>query len=82
MKYLNNKGINDILFYLPLRIKDAVYKLSDTNKYSVKEIRLRADKPVVIVTERGSSFLTGNGSCHILFPTHLLKSPATSFRKR
>ena len=50
MKYLNNKGINDILFYLPLRIKDAVYKLSDTNKYSVKEIRLRADKPVVIVT--------------------------------
>ena len=73
MKYLNNKGINDILFYLPLRIKDAVYKLSDTNKCSVKEIRLRADKPVVIVTERGSSFLTGNGKLSYIISDSLVK---------
>ena len=73
MKYLNNKEINDILFYLPLRIKDAVYKLNDTNKYSVKEIRLRADKPVVIVTERGSSFLTGNGKLSYIISDSLVK---------
>ncbi len=61
MSCLHNKGINDILFYLPLRIKDIICKLNEAQRHSIKEIRLRADKPVVIVTERGSAFLTNNG---------------------
>lgn len=73
MSCLHNKGINDILFYLPLRIKDAVYKLNDDQRRSIKEIRLRADKPVVIVTERGSAFVTNNGKVSYIISDSLIK---------
>lgn len=73
MSCLHNKGINDILFYLPLRIKDAVYKLNDAQRRSIKEIRLRADKPVVIVTERGSAFVTNNGKVSYIISDSLIK---------
>ena len=73
MSGLHNKGINDVLFYLPLRIKDIIYKLNDTQRRSIKEIRLRADKPVVIVTERGSAFLTNNGKISYIISDSLAK---------
>lgn len=73
MSALYNKGINDILFYLPLRIKDVIYKLSDTQKNSLKEIRLRSDKPIVLVTQKGCSFIAESGKPSYIISDSLLK---------
>jgi stage III sporulation protein AA len=61
---------NDVLSLLPINIKNYLFTLPEQTKGSVKEIRLRADKPIVIVSEKGNSFLTAQSkTSYIYSPT-------------
>jgi hypothetical protein len=42
-------------------------KISEANIEYIQEIRLRAERPVVIVTPKGSSFLTNSGKLSFIF---------------
>lgn len=47
--------------YISPRIRMILEKLNDNTVSDIQEIRLRTNRPVVIVTASGSSFLTTNG---------------------
>ncbi len=50
-----------ITSYVSPRIQGYLRKLNDKSISEIQEIRLRAERPVVVVTSSGSSFLTDNG---------------------
>lgn len=58
MNDVNEKGITEVMQYLPMRIQNVIVKMNSQYKSSIKEIRLRSNKPVVIVTEKGCAFLS------------------------
>lgn len=57
---INKTGFGEVLTLFPLRIKNLFFSLSDETKQSIREIRLRGNKPIVVVTKSGSSFLAVN----------------------
>lgn len=60
MNTLNRAKLNEILLLFPLRIKNLFFSLSDEARDSIREIRLRNNKPIVVVTKNGSCFITVN----------------------
>lgn len=56
-----NKGFNDILFFMPARIKNILFDTATKNNCNIREIRLRKEKPIVIVTEKGCAFISNGG---------------------
>ena len=68
---------NEVLSLLPLGIKNYLFSLPEQTKCSVKEIRLRADKPIVIVNEKGCSFLTAHSKTTYIYSSSL---PTVSIR--
>lgn len=61
MDYENTVKFEKLILYLPPRIQTLFLKLSETMKKEITEIRLRADKPVVIVCRSGCAFMNQNG---------------------
>lgn len=57
--FLND--FNNIISYISPRIQMYLKKLSEPMIENIQEIRLRSERPVVIVTPTGSSFLTLSG---------------------
>ena len=53
--------LSDIFYYLPPRIRAFFLKLPPNICDEITEIRLRADKPVSIVTRNGCAFITSGG---------------------
>lgn len=53
--------LSDIFYYLPPRIRAFFLKLLPNICDEITEIRLRADKPVSIVTRNGCAFITSGG---------------------
>ena len=59
-------NFNNIISYISPRIQMYLNKISDSIKESIQEIRIRVGRPIVIVTSKGSCFLTTNGKiCYI-----------------
>lgn len=68
--FLNN--FNNIISYISPRIQMYLKKIPEINIESIQEIRLRSERPVVIVTPKGSSFLTNNGKLSFIFSTNCI----------
>lgn len=49
-----------IISFISPRIREYLAKISDNNKQSIQEIRLRKGRPIVIVNSNGSCFLNNN----------------------
>lgn len=60
MNTLNKVKLNEALLLFPLRIKNLFFSLSEDVRDSIREIRLRSNKPIVVVTRKGSSFVSVN----------------------
>ena len=57
--------LSDIFYYLPPRIRAFFLKLPPNICDEITEIRLRADKPVSIVTRNGCAFITSGGRMNV-----------------
>lgn len=60
MNTLNKTGLGEVLTLFPLKIKNLFFSLNEETRQSIREIRLRCNKPIVVVTKSGSSFLAVN----------------------
>lgn len=57
----NAERFEKVILYLPPRIQPYFMKLSEIMKNEITEIRLRADKPIVLVCRSGCAFMTQSG---------------------
>lgn len=65
---------NNIISYISPRIHMYLKKMSEPMIENIQEIRLRADRPVVIVTPTGSSFLTLSGKTSYIYSSNCVIS--------
>lgn len=65
-------NFNNIISYISPRIQMYLKKIPELNIENIQEIRLRSERPVVIVTPKGSSFLTNNGKLSFIFSTNCI----------
>ncbi len=63
-----------ILSYISPRIQMYLKKLGDDILENIQEIRLRSNRPIVIVTNSGSSFLTSNGKLSYILSSNCICS--------
>lgn len=68
--FFNN--FNNIISYISPRIQMYLKKIPEVNIEHIQEIRLRAERPVVIVTPKGSSFLTNSGKLSYIFSSNCI----------
>jgi len=61
MNTSSNQNFTFTISYISPRIKMYLNKLNENIIYKIQEIRLRNNRPIVIVTPEGSSFLTTSG---------------------
>lgn len=62
-----NKKINDVTALLPIRLKEYFEKISENDRQTISEIRIRADKPIILVSKCNYTFLSKTGKfSHIL----------------
>ncbi len=76
-----NKGFNDILLFMPVRIKNILFETASKSGVNIREIRLRIDKPIVIVSEKGCSFISKGGRLTYLLCDSLAKITAEEFNE-
>lgn len=67
-------NFDNIISYISPRIQMYLKKLSEPMIENIQEIRLRSDRPVVIVTSTGSSFLTLSGKTSYIYSTNCVIS--------
>lgn len=72
-KTLQN-DFNNIISYISPRIQMYLKKLSEPMIENIQEIRLRTERPVVIVTSMGSSFLTLSGKTSYIYSSNCVIS--------
>lgn len=77
----SNKGFNDILLFMPVRIKNILFETVKKSNCSIREIRLRVDKPIVIVSEKGCSFISKTGKLTYLLCDSLVKITSEEFNE-
>lgn len=63
-------NFNNIVSYISPRILMYLKKMSEQMVANIQEIRLRSDRPVVIVTTNGSSFLTLSGKTSYIYSSN------------
>ena len=51
---------NYIISYVSPRLQGYINKLNEDVIIQIQEIRIRCDRPIVIITDKGSSFLMMN----------------------
>ncbi len=61
MSVSSNQNFNIVLSYISPRINMYLNKLNEKTIDRIQEIRLRSNRPIIIVTSDGSSFLTTSG---------------------
>ena len=64
------ENFNNVLSYISPRIQIYLNKMSESMIENIQEIRLRANRPVVIVTPTGSSFLTLSGKTSYIYSSN------------
>lgn len=67
-------NFDNIISYISPRIQMYLKKLSEPMIENIQEIRLRSDRPVVIVTSTGNSFLTLSGKTSYIYSTNCVIS--------
>ena len=67
-------NFDNIISYISPRIQMYLKKLSEPMIENIQEIRLRSDRPVVIVTSTGSNFLTLSGKTSYIYSTNCVIS--------
>ena len=67
-------NFNNIISYISPRIQMYLKKMSEPIIENIQEIRLRSDRPVVIVTPTGSSFLTLSGKTSCIYSSNCVIS--------
>lgn len=67
MSSSNRTRYEQAINIISTRIKLILLQISDEQSENIQEIRLRSNKPVVIVNEKGSSFLTEKGKLTKIF---------------
>lgn len=67
-------NFNNIISYISPRIQMYLKKLSEPMIENILEIRLRSERPVVIVTPTGSSFLTLSGKTSFIYSSNCVIS--------
>ena len=67
-------NLNYILSYVSPRIQDSIKKLNTETIKRIQEIRIRLERPVVIVTDSGCTFLTANGKTSSIISTNCIFS--------
>ena len=67
-------NFNNIISYISPRIQMYLKKMSEPMIENIQEIRLRSDRPVVIVTPTGSSFLTLSGKTSYIYSSNCIIS--------
>lgn len=65
-------NFNNIISYISPRIQMYLKKMSEPIIENMQEIRLRSDRPVVIVTPTGSSFLTLSGKTSYIYSANCI----------
>ncbi len=65
-----NKDYNYIISFISPRLHMYLSKISDTTLKNLQEIRLRVDRPVVLVTHSGSCFLTTSGKTSFILSSN------------
>ena len=53
---------NYIISYISPRLQNYINKINEDIIIRIQEIRIRCDRPIVIITDKGSSFLMTNGN--------------------
>ena len=66
------KDFNYIISFLSPRIQMYLSKLNENSLENIQEIRLRVNRPVVIVTASGSTFLTNSGKTSHIWSTNCI----------
>ena len=66
------KDFNYIISFLSPRIQMYLSKLNENSLKNIQEIRLRVNRPVVIVTASGSTFLTNSGKTSHIWSTNCI----------
>lgn len=74
----SNKGLNEIILFMPMRIKNALYKILES-KIRIREIRIRINKPIVLVTENGCAFIKNTGKVTYLLSGDVVKISRDEF---
>ena len=72
---MNKKLIEDfkyIISYVSPQIQNCLCKLNEDVILRIQEIRIRQSRPVVIVTDTGSHFLTSNGKISSIYSLNIL----------
>lgn len=69
-----SENFDFIISHISLRIRSVLAAMNETVKSEVQEIRLRAGRPVVIVTSKGSSFLTANSRLSLIYSDNCVKA--------
>lgn len=70
--FLDN--FNNIISYISPRIQMYLKKMSEPMIENIQEIRIRSDRPIVIVTSMGSSFLTMSGKTSYIYSSNCVIS--------
>ena len=68
------KDFNYIVSYLPLRIQKIINDLSEEIISEILEIRIRAERPVVLILKSNNYFITSQGNISIIHSTNVIKS--------
>lgn len=69
-----SNNFNNIISYISPRIQMYLKKMSEPMIENIQEIRLRSERPVVIVTPTGSSFLTLSGKTSYIYSSNCVIS--------
>lgn len=57
-----SKNYDDLLYSLPLNIRNIIIKLDEYLKEGLEEIRLRIDKPLMVYVNNQERFLSADGN--------------------
>ncbi len=74
MDKMFNDNLNYVLSYVSPRIREAIKKVNIETIIHIQEIRIRLKRPVVLVTDSGSSFLTISGKTSCILSSNCIIS--------
>lgn len=73
MSSIYSSGINEVMQLLPMSLRNILVKMTTDQQKSIKELRLRAEKPIVAVTQKGSAFVSQSGKLSYIISDSLPK---------
>ena len=72
MNNLFHKDFDFIVSYLPLRIQKIIKNLNEEILNEIQEIRLRAERPIVLILQNNNYFITNKGNLSIIHSVNII----------